>query len=213
MLYYPAAPLLLSHACFYATALSLSNPRSPSLAHPLAMPHCLSFNWAVQRRLEAATGPEERRKIVACMWYRPHRRPPNCYGYCVLQKAPDCEEKEICFLNVSEMLRRSLEGKWAALACHETRLVVVQNAFETLEESAKDGIVDKLLGQGAAVFGEGARAWGTLGHATVAYVAQNYLTPTAAAWAKTVLNDTSTSYLANTLRFNPNFRLAAKWPI
>ncbi|KAJ7791333.1 phospholipase C/P1 nuclease domain-containing protein, partial [Mycena leptocephala] len=32
---------------------------------------------------------------------------------------------------------------------------------------------------------------------TVAYVAQNYLTPTAAAWAKTVLNDTSTSYLAN----------------
>ncbi|KAJ7906827.1 putative nuclease PA3 [Mycena leptocephala] len=44
---------------------------------------------------------------------------------------------------------------------------------------------------------QGARAWGTLGHATVAYVAQNYLTPTAAAWAKTVINDTSTSYLAN----------------
>ncbi|KAJ7865788.1 hypothetical protein B0H13DRAFT_2352837 [Mycena leptocephala] len=92
-----------------------------------------------------------------------------------LQKALDCEEEKICFLSVSEMLRRSLEGKWAALACHETRSVVVQNAFQTLEESTKDGIVAKLLGQGAA----------------------NYLTPTTAAWAKTILNDTSTSYLAN----------------
>jgi hypothetical protein len=35
--------------------------------HPRAT---LGFsNWAVQHRLEAATGPEGRRKIVACMWY------------------------------------------------------------------------------------------------------------------------------------------------
>ncbi|KAJ7865774.1 S1/P1 nuclease, partial [Mycena leptocephala] len=53
---------------------------------------------------------------------------------------------------------------------------------------------------------QGARAWGTLGHATVAYVAQNYLTPTTAAWAKTVLNDTSTSYLANIASWADTYR-------
>ncbi|KAJ7865779.1 hypothetical protein B0H13DRAFT_2670826 [Mycena leptocephala] len=83
-------------------------------------------------------------------------------------------------------VRRSLEGKWAALACHETRSVVVQvrnpssiflifilTLTHVILERLRDprgerqgGIVDKLLGQGAAVFGEGARAWGTLGHAT-----------------------------------------------
>jgi hypothetical protein len=53
---------------------------------------------------------------------------------------------------------------------------------------------------------QGARAWGTLGHATVAYVAQNYLTPTTAPWAKTVLNDTSTSYLANIASWADTYR-------
>ncbi|KAJ7835826.1 hypothetical protein B0H14DRAFT_3461065 [Mycena olivaceomarginata] len=38
--------------------------------------------------------------------------------------------------------------------CHETRSLVVQHAFENLEESAKDRIVDELLGRGTAVFGE-----------------------------------------------------------
>ena len=48
----------------------------------------------------------------------------------------------------------SLQGKWATLACHETGSLVVQHAFENLEESAKEGIVNELLNQGSAVFGE-----------------------------------------------------------
>jgi hypothetical protein len=82
-------------------------------------------NWAVQRCLEAAMGPEERRKIVACMRYvilPPHflflvrilmislhsgrivDLATNCHGYYVPQKALDCEE-EFCLLLVSELLR------------------------------------------------------------------------------------------------------------
>ncbi|KAJ7208980.1 armadillo-type protein [Mycena pura] len=59
-------------------------------------------------------------------------------------------------------VNKSLKGKWAALACHETGSLVVQHAFENLEEIAKDGIVDELLGQGAAVFAEVAKSqWGS----------------------------------------------------
>ncbi|KAJ7253278.1 armadillo-type protein, partial [Mycena rebaudengoi] len=158
-------------------------------------------NWAVQRCLEAANGPEERRKIVACMRGRVVDLATNCYGCHVLQKALDCEEEEVRLLIVSELLmgdpaqtlvnkhashvwskimelswtppappifayvNKSLKGKWASLACHETGSLVVQarrHAFENLEESAKDGIVDELLGQGGAVFGEVAKSqWGS----------------------------------------------------
>ncbi|KAK7002347.1 armadillo-type protein [Favolaschia claudopus] len=155
-------------------------------------------NWAVQRCLEAATGPEERRKIVACMRGRIVDLATNCYGCHVLQKALDCEEEEVRLLIVSELLmgdpaqtlvnkhashvwskimelswtppappifayvNKSLKGKWAALACHETGSLVVQHAFENLEETAKDGIVDELLGQGITVFGEVAKSqWGS----------------------------------------------------
>ncbi|KAH8990207.1 ARM repeat-containing protein [Lactarius hatsudake] len=59
-------------------------------------------------------------------------------------------------------VNKSLKGKWASLACHETGSLVVQHAFENLEESAKDGIVDELLNQGSAVFGEVAKnQWGS----------------------------------------------------
>ncbi|KAJ3552594.1 hypothetical protein NM688_g4071 [Phlebia brevispora] len=59
-------------------------------------------------------------------------------------------------------VNKSLKGKWASLACHETGSLVVQHAFENLEESAKDGIVDELLNQGSAVFGEVAKSqWGS----------------------------------------------------
>jgi len=59
-------------------------------------------------------------------------------------------------------VNKSLKGKWAALACHETGSLVVQHAFENLEESAKDGIVDELLNQGPAVFSEVAKSqWGS----------------------------------------------------
>ncbi|EGO31275.1 hypothetical protein SERLADRAFT_412664 [Serpula lacrymans var. lacrymans S7.9] len=51
-------------------------------------------------------------------------------------------------------VNKSLKGKWASLACHETGSLVVQHAFENLEESAKGGIIDELLDQGPAVFGE-----------------------------------------------------------
>lgn len=39
---------------------------------------------------------------------------------------------------------------------------LVQHAFENLEDSAKDGIVDELLDQGGAVFSEVAKnQWGS----------------------------------------------------
>ncbi|KAI0652582.1 ARM repeat-containing protein [Trametes meyenii] len=59
-------------------------------------------------------------------------------------------------------VNKSLKGKWASLACHETGSLVVQHAFENLEESAKDGIVDELLNQGPNIFGEVAKnQWGS----------------------------------------------------
>ncbi|KAI0756443.1 ARM repeat-containing protein [Daedaleopsis nitida] len=59
-------------------------------------------------------------------------------------------------------VNKSLKGKWAALACHETGSLVVQHAFENLEEGAKDGIVDEILNQGPMVFGEVAKSqWGS----------------------------------------------------
>ncbi|RPD82853.1 ARM repeat-containing protein [Lentinus tigrinus ALCF2SS1-7] len=59
-------------------------------------------------------------------------------------------------------VNKSLKGKWASLACHETGSLVVQHAFENLEDTAKDGIVDEILNQGAIVFGEVAKnQWGS----------------------------------------------------
>ncbi|KAJ3571547.1 hypothetical protein NP233_g3684 [Leucocoprinus birnbaumii] len=59
-------------------------------------------------------------------------------------------------------VNKSLKGKWASLACHETGSLVVQHAFENLEPEAKDGIVDELLNQGAVVFSEVAKnQWGS----------------------------------------------------
>ncbi|TFK21536.1 ARM repeat-containing protein [Coprinopsis marcescibilis] len=59
-------------------------------------------------------------------------------------------------------VNKSLKGKWASLACHETGSLVVQHAFENLEAEAKDGIVDELLNQGTAVFKEVAKnQWGS----------------------------------------------------
>ncbi|KAK1230462.1 meiotic PUF protein 1 [Marasmius sp. AFHP31] len=59
-------------------------------------------------------------------------------------------------------VNKSLRGKWAALACHETGSLVVQHAFENLEDHAKDGIVDELLNQGPSVFSEVAKnQWGS----------------------------------------------------
>jgi hypothetical protein len=56
---------------------------------------------------------------------------------------------------------------------------------------------------------QGVRAWGALGHATIAYVAQNYVTAETASWAQGVLNDTSASYLASIASFADQFRATA----
>ncbi|KJA28308.1 hypothetical protein HYPSUDRAFT_61939 [Hypholoma sublateritium FD-334 SS-4] len=59
-------------------------------------------------------------------------------------------------------VNKSLKGKWASLACHETGSLVVQHAFENLEAEAKDGIVDELLNHGFGVFSEVAKSqWGS----------------------------------------------------
>ncbi|KAJ5668893.1 hypothetical protein N7462_009963 [Penicillium macrosclerotiorum] len=59
----------------------------------------------------------------------------------------------------------------------------------------------------------GVKAWGSLGHATVAYVAQNYLSSSTASWAQGVLGDTSSSYLANIASWADTYRstTAGKW--
>ncbi|XWW97676.1 hypothetical protein V2A60_005662 [Cordyceps javanica] len=60
---------------------------------------------------------------------------------------------------------------------------------------------------------QGAQAWGVLGHATVAYIAQNYLTNDTASWAKEVLGDDSDSYLASIASWADQYRStsAGKW--
>ncbi|KAM6477007.1 phospholipase C/P1 nuclease domain-containing protein [Trichoderma sp. SZMC 28011] len=56
---------------------------------------------------------------------------------------------------------------------------------------------------------QGANAWGVLGHATVAYVAQHYLNAATASWAQGVLNDTSSSYLASIASWADTYRTTA----
>lgn len=51
-----------------------------------------------------------------------------------------------------------------------------------------------------------AQAWGVLGHATVAYIAQNYLSSETTTWAQGVLGDTSSSYLASIASWADDFR-------
>ncbi|CAK7201636.1 hypothetical protein SEUCBS139899_004345 [Sporothrix eucalyptigena] len=60
---------------------------------------------------------------------------------------------------------------------------------------------------------QGAYAWGSLGHATIAYVAQNFVTSEVKTWAQGVLSDTSSSYLANIASWADDYRstTAGKW--
>ncbi|KAF2841472.1 S1/P1 nuclease, partial [Patellaria atrata CBS 101060] len=53
-------------------------------------------------------------------------------------------------------------------------------------------------------------AWGTLGHTTVAYVAQHFVSAKTAKWAKSILNDTSDSYLANSATWADSYRYTAE---
>ncbi len=52
-------------------------------------------------------------------------------------------------------------------------------------------------------------AWGTLGHNTIAYVAQDFVSSSTRAFAQAVLNDTSSSYLANIATWADSYRTTA----
>jgi hypothetical protein len=49
-------------------------------------------------------------------------------------------------------------------------------------------------------------AWGTLGHDTVAFIAQTYISNSTAAFAQNLLNDTSTAFLANVATWADSYR-------
>jgi hypothetical protein len=53
----------------------------------------------------------------------------------------------LCWLLFS--VNKSLAGKWASLACHETGSLVVQTAFEQCEEADKELIIGELLDEEA----------------------------------------------------------------
>ncbi|KAI5365404.1 putative S1/P1 nuclease, phospholipase C/P1 nuclease domain superfamily [Septoria linicola] len=53
-------------------------------------------------------------------------------------------------------------------------------------------------------------AWGSLGHQTVAYLAQHYVSQHTAQWAQAILNDTSSSYLANIATWADSYRHTAE---
>lgn len=55
-----------------------------------------------------------------------------------------------------------------------------------------------------------ASAWGTLGHDTVAFIAQNFVSKNTAAFAQQLLNDTSTAYLANVATWADSYRYTAE---
>ncbi|GAB7360100.1 hypothetical protein MBLNU230_g7864t1 [Neophaeotheca triangularis] len=55
-------------------------------------------------------------------------------------------------------------------------------------------------------FASPAVAWGALGHATVAYVAQNLVSPSTRHWAQNILNDTSPDYLAGIASWADEYR-------
>lgn len=51
-----------------------------------------------------------------------------------------------------------------------------------------------------------AHAWGTLGHETVAFIAQNFVSADTKTWAQGILDDTSTSYLASVATWADSYR-------
>ena len=57
---------------------------------------------------------------------------------------------------------------------------------------------------------QGVKAWGNLGHETVAYVAQNYVQSSTAQWAQNILDDTSDSYLANVATWADSYRYTSE---
>ena len=60
-----------------------------------------------------------------------------------------------------------------------------------------------------ALGAQGAVAWGTLGHETVAFVASNFVKAKTKTWAQGILNDTSSAYLANVATWADSYRYTA----
>jgi hypothetical protein len=54
-------------------------------------------------------------------------------------------------------------------------------------------------------------AWGTLGHDTVAYIAQNFVEDETRTWSQDILDDTSDSYLAKIANFADEYRDDHEW--
>jgi hypothetical protein len=54
-----------------------------------------------------------------------------------------------------------------------------------------------------------AAAWGTLGHETVAFIAQNFVRDDAKVFFSSILNDSSTEYLAKVATWADSFRYTA----
>jgi hypothetical protein len=57
---------------------------------------------------------------------------------------------------------------------------------------------------------QGVHAWGSLGHETIAYIASHYVSKDTASWAQAILNDTSSSYLANVATWADTYRRTAE---
>lgn len=57
---------------------------------------------------------------------------------------------------------------------------------------------------------QGAHAWGTLGHDTVAFIAQSFVKDATETWAQGILNDTSDAYLANVATWADSYRYTAE---
>jgi hypothetical protein len=60
------------------------------------------------------------------------------------------------------------------------------------------------------VFASTAAAWGTLGHTTVALLAQQYLLPGTISSAQTLLNDSSDTYLGNIATWADSYRYTSE---
>ncbi|KAG8739701.1 hypothetical protein FRC10_005262 [Ceratobasidium sp. 414] len=115
-------------------------------------------NWAIQRCLEAPCTLAERTRVAEVMKGRVIELATNCYGTHVVQKALDCAQDTQLFV-VAEMLQgdlaTTLMNKHAShvwtkiMEVCERRVsmmsLIVQHAFENLEESDKADCVREVL--------------------------------------------------------------------
>ncbi|EUC56589.1 meiotic coiled-coil protein, putative [Rhizoctonia solani AG-3 Rhs1AP] len=107
-------------------------------------------NWAVQRCLEAPCTPRERKRVADAMRGRVIELATNCYGTHVVQKALDCAEPiQLSWPHpappIFDYVNKAMQGRWADLARHETGSLIVQHAFENLDEFDKGDCVREVL--------------------------------------------------------------------